>query len=164
MLNFWTLTHWLHLMTAMLQRHNPLLQSQSYSDYIMLTCEASCIMQTEVRVSLCCEVAAMHTPVAYLCLGLGSKSPVNQTAVIRNCLHRRGAIVCPDGELIPPRVLPARRHTGCLEIPSQIKSGFSLWYLHSSASSYLLFPLKKLPQSGDKKRRERSAAILLLTD
>lgn len=70
--------------------------------------------------------AALHTPVAYLCLGLGSKSPVNQTEVIRNCLHRRSAIVCPDGELIPPKVLPARRHAACLEIPSQIKSQFSL--------------------------------------
>lgn len=70
--------------------------------------------------------AAVHTPVACLCLELRSKSPVNQTEVIRNCLHRRRAIVCPDGELIPPQVLPAKRHTACVEIPSQIKSQFSL--------------------------------------
>lgn len=84
-----------------------------------------------VFMSLCVHdvVAALHTPVAYLCLGLRSKSPVNQTEVIRNCLHRRKAIVCPDGELIPPKVFPAQRRTACLEIPSQIKSQFSLRYL-----------------------------------
>lgn len=68
------------------------------------------------------------------------KSLPNQTQVIKNCLHRRRAIVCPDGGLIPPKVLPAQRHVARLGIPSQIKSLFKLVMPHSSDPSYLPFP------------------------
>ena len=78
-------------------------------------------------VSLCLHhvAVARQAPVACLYQGLISNSPLNQTEVIRNCLRRRIAIVCPDGGLIPPKVLPAQRRTVSLEIPSQIKSQFS---------------------------------------
>ena len=102
---------------------------------LMLTCvsaKTGCVTPT-VRLCVCVWASCGGRQRAhlwlYLCLGRGSKSPVNQTEVIRNCLHRRRAIVCPDGELIPPKVLPAPRHAACLEIPSQIKSQFSWRYL-----------------------------------
>lgn len=117
-----------------------------------------------------CEhvVAALHThtPVAYLCLGLRSKSPVNQTEVIRNCLHRRSAIVCPDGELTPPEVLPARRrrHAARLEIPSQIKSEFRSRYLIPATHLISCSHLRSCLGAAIRRRRERNAVILLLTD
>lgn len=101
----------------------------------MLTCvsaKTGCVTQTvrlRVYVWASCDSHRRTHLWLYLCLGRGSKSPVNQTEVIRNCLHRRRAIVCPDRELIPPKVLPAPRHAACLEIPSQIKSQFGLRYL-----------------------------------
>lgn len=87
--------------------------------------KATCITLRLIGLERNDEAPALHTPVAYLCLGPESESPVNQTEVIRNCLHRRRAIVCPDGEYIPPKVLPAQRHSTRSEIPSQIKSPFS---------------------------------------
>lgn len=49
---------------------------------------------------------AISTPVACLCLEQRSKSAVNETQVIKDCLPRRGAIVCPDGSSLLPKLLP----------------------------------------------------------
>lgn len=49
--------------------------------------------------------AAISTPVACLCLEQRSKSALNETQVIKDCLRRRGAIVCPDGGLASPKIV-----------------------------------------------------------
>lgn len=52
------------------------------------------------------DVAAIiSTPVACLCLEQRSKSAVNETQVIKDCLPRREAIVCPDGGLMSPKIV-----------------------------------------------------------
>lgn len=49
--------------------------------------------------------AAISTPVACLCLEQRSKSALNETQVIKDCLRRRGAIVCPDGGFASPKIV-----------------------------------------------------------
>lgn len=46
---------------------------------------------------------AIFTPVACFHLEQRSKSAVNKTQVIMDCLPRRGVIVCPDGGLASPK-------------------------------------------------------------
>lgn len=67
---------------------------------------------------------AIFTPVACFCPEQRSKSAVNKTQVIKDCLPRRGVIVCPDGGLASPKSV-ACENTGCYNIPLLIKIVFS---------------------------------------
>lgn len=77
---------------------------QSWVDYYDVGgCRAN---GKHVSASLSVDVAAaISTPVTCLCLEQRSKSAVNETQVIKDCLPRRGAIVCPDGGLTSPKIV-----------------------------------------------------------
>lgn len=130
--------------------------------------KSSCVTQTNQLCAGLCGTSCGGTPARTCGLfvsGMQLKNlPVNQTEVIRNCLHRRRTIVCQMESSYLPKCYLLGITGARFEIPSQIKSQFSSWYLIPSTHLISCSYLRSCLRAEIREQGERNAAILLLTD